>query len=320
MSDLADLLLARLVMPSKSPPSPAALHKDVAPLIRGGLKKERVMEVLSGFRSSGLLPPKGQALTESGRARALAMLGLAELPPKCNWSKVKAGFLVPKALGLKPWTEAEIERVATADKLAARLLKSKYELPVPPETNLGGVVESLVCKLAGFPGCKSLKELVASVLSRELDADPPLPAKDAAKLAPRMLLGIAKAGVDGYRMKIIGGAFEDRAEPCAEPPQPETGLRAFATIVLEAAPDCPTGWSGDDLVLISHVWNHVKDRFHPLELAGFKEKLITANRERLLSLSRADLVQALDPQDVRESETSHLNATFHFLKIGKRLR
>ena len=314
MSDLADLLLARLVMPSKSPPSPAALHKDVAPLIRGGLKKERVVEVLAGFRSSGLLPPKGQALTESGRTRALAVLGLTELPPKCNWSKVKAGFLVPKALGLKPWHEAEIARVATADKLAAQLLKSKYELPVPPEANLTGVVESLVCKLAGFPGCKSLKELVASVLSRELDADPPLPAKDAAKLAPRMLLGVAKAGVDGYRMKLIGGAFEDRADP------PPTDLPAFARIVLETAPDCPSGWSGDDLVLISHLWNHVKDRVQPLDLAGFKEKLIAANRERLLSLSRADLVQALDPQDVRESETSHLNATFHFLKIGKRLR
>jgi hypothetical protein len=316
VSDLADLLLARLVMPSKNPPSPAALHKDLAPLIRGGLKKERVAEVLAGFRSSGLLPPKGQALTESGRARALALLGLIELPPKCNWSKVKAGFLVPKALGLKEWSEAEIARVATADKLAARLLKSKYELPVTAETNLAGVVESLVCKLAGFPACKSLKELVASVLSRELDADPPLPAKDAARLAPRMLLSVAKAGVDGYRMKIIGGAFEDRAEP----PRPETDLRAFATIVLEAAPDCPSGWSGDDLVLLSHVWNHVKDRFQPLEMAGFKEKLIAANRERLLSLSRADLVQALDPQDVRDSETSHLNATFHFLKIGKRLR
>jgi len=152
---LADLLLARLLMPAKTPPSPAALHKDVAPLIRSGLKKDRVVDVLAVFRSSGLLPPKGQGLTASGRARALAVLGLAELPPKCNWSKVKAGFLVPKALGLKPWSEAEMARVATADKLAARLLKAKYELPVSPETNLSGVVESLVCKLAGFPGCKS---------------------------------------------------------------------------------------------------------------------------------------------------------------------
>lgn len=313
MSDLPDLLLARLLMPAKKPPSPGAIHKDVAPLIRGGLTKERVADVFTGFRSSGLLPPKGQALTDSGRARALAVLGLAELPPNCNWAKVKAGFLVPKALGLKPWSEAEVARVATADKLAARLLKSKYELPVSSDTNLGGVVESLVCKLAGFPDCKSLKELAAAALSRELQADPPLSAKDATKLAPRMLLGVTKAGVDGYRMRVIGGSFEDRVEP------PATDLQAFATAVLDAAPDCPTGWSGDDLVLISHVWNHVEARFPSQDLAAFKEKLLAANRERLLSLSRADLVQALDSQDVRDSETSYMNATFHFLKIRKRL-
>ena len=312
---LADLLLAQLLMPAKNPPSPAALHKDVAPLIRGGLTKDRVADVLAGFRSAGLLPPKGQALTESGRARAFSVLGLTVLPPKCNWSKVKAGFLVPKAFGLKPWSEAEVARVATADQLAARLLKTKFALPVSSETNLGGVVESLVCKLAGFPGCRSLKELAAAVLSQELHADPPLPAKDAAKLAPRLLLGVAKAGVDGYRMAVIGGSFEDRVEPPAEPP-PATDLPAFAAAVLDAAPDCPTGWSGDDLVLISHLWNHVKDRFP--DFSGFKEKLLAANRDRLLSLSRADLVQALDPQDVRDSETSFMNATFHFLKIRKR--
>jgi len=158
--------------------------------------------------------------------------------------------------------------------------------------------------------------MAATVLSRELHADPPLSAKDAAKLAPRMLLGVAKAGVDGYRMKVIGGSFEDRVVPSAEPPL-AADLQAFATAVLDAAPNCPTGWSGDDLVLIAHVWNHVKDRFEPLDLAGFKEKLLVANRERLLSLSRADLVQALDPQDVRESETTWMNATFHFLKTRK---
>jgi hypothetical protein len=34
-----------------------------------------------------------------------------------------------------------------------------------------------------------------------------------------------------------------------------------------------------------------------------------------LHLSRADLVQAMDPQLVADSETSFLNANFHFVLI-----
>jgi hypothetical protein len=316
---LTDLILARLAMPGKKPPAPAAIHKDVAPLIRGGLSKDRFADVLTELRTAGHLPPKGQALTESGRAHALGVLGLAELPPKCNWGKVKAGFLIPNALGLKPWSETDVACAATADKLAARLIQTKFELPVASDANLSGVLESLVCKLAGFPGCRSLKELAATVISRELQADPPLSVKDAAKLAPRLLLGVAKSGVDGFRMKVLGGSFEDRTEPKAEAAIPRPDLPAFADAVRVAAAGCPTGWSGDDLVLISHVWKHVRDwsEFQSVDLPAFKEKLLAANRERLLTLSRADLVQALDPRDVLDSETTYLNAAFHFLKIRK---
>ncbi len=47
----------------------------------------------------------------------------------------------------------------------------------------------------------------------------------------------------------------------------------------------------------------------------FKEFLALANNFRHLDLSRADLVQAMDPDDVRLSEVHYLNATFHFIRI-----
>ena len=52
-----------------------------------------------------------------------------------------------------------------------------------------------------------------------------------------------------------------------------------------------------------------------------RQRLAEANNARLLDLSRADLVQAMDPEDVRLSEVSYLNATFHFIRIdtGKAL-
>jgi hypothetical protein len=45
------------------------------------------------------------------------------------------------------------------------------------------------------------------------------------------------------------------------------------------------------------------------------ERLVEANHAGLLHLSRADLVQAMDPADVRESEASYLGAPFHFIRI-----
>ena len=54
-----------------------------------------------------------------------------------------------------------------------------------------------------------------------------------------------------------------------------------------------------------------------MDLPSFKRQLLDANRARLVKLSRADLVQLMEPEDVKESEISYLNAEFHFLLISK---
>ncbi len=84
-----------------------------------------------------------------------------------------------------------------------------------------------------------------------------------------------------------------------------------------AARVCPTGRFGDNKVFIAHVWRAVQSDpgFATMDLPAFKERLAEANNARLLDLSRADLVQAMDPEDVRESEVHYLNATFHFVRI-----
>ena len=84
-----------------------------------------------------------------------------------------------------------------------------------------------------------------------------------------------------------------------------------------AARDCPTGRFGDNKVFIAHVWRAIEAEplFQAMNLAAFKERLAEANNARLLNLSRADLVQAMDPDDVRQSEVHYLNATFHFVRM-----
>ena len=97
----------------------------------------------------------------------------------------------------------------------------------------------------------------------------------------------------------------------------DVDLHAFAAAVTRAARGSLTGRFGDNKVFINHVWRAYRDGgggADALDLATFKSRLVEANREGLLELSRADLVAAMDPADVRESQTRHLNAEFHFVR------
>ena len=100
----------------------------------------------------------------------------------------------------------------------------------------------------------------------------------------------------------------------------EADLREFSRKVLAAARACPTGRYGDNKIFIVHVWRALQNDpdFQGTELFVFKQRLAEANNARLLDLSRADLVQAMDPEDVQLSEVCYLNATFHFIRIESR--
>lgn len=91
---------------------------------------------------------------------------------------------------------------------------------------------------------------------------------------------------------------------------PSEALKAFAARVNDATRAAKTGRFGDSKVFIAHVHRAFAD----LDRDAFKARLVEAQREGLVALSRADLVEAMDPDDVRDSETRYLNATFHFVR------
>jgi hypothetical protein len=95
-------------------------------------------------------------------------------------------------------------------------------------------------------------------------------------------------------------------------------LSQFADQVLAAARSTHSGRFGDNKVFISHVWRRLQEDsgMSALSLDAFKQRLAEANQARLLDLARADLVEAMDPEDVRSSELSYHGATFHFVRIG----
>lgn len=99
---------------------------------------------------------------------------------------------------------------------------------------------------------------------------------------------------------------------------PPVTTQNVADTVMDAARQSQTGRFGDNKVFINHVWDAIKSKpgLPFSTLAEFKDWLVQANRTGAVELSRADLVQAMNPGDVKESETRHpLGAIFNFIHI-----
>jgi hypothetical protein len=95
-------------------------------------------------------------------------------------------------------------------------------------------------------------------------------------------------------------------------------LTAFAATVLALATNSPAeDRFHDNKVFIAALWraSQHEPNFPRLSLPDFKQRLVEANSQNLLHLSRADLVQSMDPKLVADSETVYLNATFHFVVV-----
>ncbi len=157
----------------------------------------------------------------------------------------------------------------------------------------------------------------------------------------------------GQQARLETGPNGDpiRSGECAAPPAPKrpratTATRAipvavvpmsiekFAQAVNETLPAIvtgrgpggrPLGRFGPQKVFTAAIWRRLQTdpRFADMarQATGdrtrvpllFKQRLTEANRKRLLSLARADLVGAMDPDEVMDSEIHDLGATFHFV-------
>lgn len=90
-------------------------------------------------------------------------------------------------------------------------------------------------------------------------------------------------------------------------------LEELASMIQKAANDMTTGRYGERKVFISELWQHLGGSDWT-SLETFKNHLTDANREGYMALHRADLVGAMDTETVAASETTYLNATFHFVE------
>ena len=347
LSALDSLVLARLLLVGEKGESGSKVKKDLEPLLAhrwvGAELTERIDSTLADLESRGLVAllagktkkaaPKF-VLTAEGRRHGLEFLGVAQLRPKTTWAVLRKTYLPARALGLPAATDALFKALSSEPAFQAVLLKQQYGLTTALIPKPDEATDALAWKLIGFEndGRKfNLKNIKTALFNRALGNGG---AADFKKAATRLLaqrVGARRDEPKELRDAVLRN-WIDRdenspapAKPVAMPYQspshplapPAFDLPSFASHVKSAARDCPTGRFGDNKVFIAHVWKALQANpaFGTMELATFKERLAEANNARLIDLSRADLVQAMDPDDVRQSEVHYLNATFHFVRI-----
>jgi hypothetical protein len=317
------LLLARLLLPAKKAPTAASVRKNLAPLFTHRLSAAEwnglFEKALAEQVAAGHVTPRPLALTESGRGFALHYWQIERLPPKITWTALRNQHLVPRVLGLSGQRSG---KPLTPTTLVAAVLKSRRGLPAEVALTAKEIVTVLAWKELGIESTAPFTPQ-GVVERRLLKSTRKLSVADVAKHLARVEL--EAAGKDLFegalRQWIAGGPVTGRDNGPAT--GPGTGSEAagdprqFSERVRLAAKQSPTGRFGGDKIFISHVWKQFTAPETPssLPLAEFKDRLVEAHRAGLLELSRADLVERMDPVDVSQSETRYLDARFHFVRL-----
>ena len=304
-SGAVDLLLIRLLPTVKRPPQAKAVRATLDRYLTPTLSEDGYAELVATARSRNLVEPKALRLTESGRAKAITLLGLPGPPVEATWKQIE-GKLMPAAAG-GSGGKAE---------LAARLLTRQLKLPLSASATLPQVLVAIVSQKLGVPGETDLQRLFRRVLSAEAGSDRELGKKLLNDLLPRKILGLPNAKPETMRARLVRQWLGRDAQ--ADEGANEIGLEQFAAAVREAAKKCPNGRFGPNKIFISHLWRFVSgERVLPqMELAEFKRRLLGANRARKLDLNRADMGHAMNADDVRESKITDGDSLFHFLVIS----
>lgn len=338
------LALSRLLVAGQKGAKRDPIQKDLEPLLghrwSGGELTERLDAILEEMVSAGLLvrteQGKGKkkaphfALTDSGRARTLGALGLGTLPSKTNWAQMLSKYLAARALGLPAPTGAAAKTFGDLKRFKAAALRSVHGLPVPALPTLAQATDAMLWKLLGRETAEKfvLKAVKEYLILRSLGDGHPRPKKiDVEQLIVRDLrprngtpAELRAAAVRRWLDESLAGPEPRTSPKPAESDGPTAAslpLDDFARRVVAAARTSPSGRFGENKVFIAHVWRALRDDpvFRGMDLDAFKGLLAEANRARHLDLSRADLVEAMDPDDVRTSETTHFGALYHFIRF-----
>lgn len=352
---LADLLLSRLLFADVKGMTTSELRDAVEAIAGSELSKsaftERIEHTLTELSEQEHIQSVSRSryqITDTGRQYTLDQLGLEALPARLQWNTFKNTDWIAYALKLPQLSTDTRKRLANADGLRAAILKNGFNLPIKDFVTLTQARNALLWqKLCDPETAKNLQEqlpnlrqqafnqgaVMGALLNDLLQTAKPLPWK---KALPQLVAKVANAKRTDpnelraaiLRQALVDTAMDSTADDHVTPPSEKADVidpasstslsdAKFAEITLRAARDTKDGRLGDYKVFISQVWETLRQQYPDLKLTleEFKQRLVAANQQQRLTLSRADLAYALDPEDVSASEINHLNSTFHFIRL-----
>jgi hypothetical protein len=296
--------------------------------------REAAMAALRELRQRKLVN-EHKELTDEGRFALRTMCGLRSRPA---WSTFRQRYLPAIVLGIP---SAPPRRGKTPDTMVQEIAG---RLGVPRTSSLTELCDALIADaLQMSPGRMTLARIRAHIVAlraattarASADDGARAPAVSAPALAapepsPRPVPPPTRALHDDDAVHAVHAehvfsrerpetALDVVHEPPAPPapasraPEPAPDLLAC---VRDALPEVGAeGRFGPEKVFVSALWERVAQHAPPanLSLDHFKRWLVTANRNRWLTLARADVVGAMDPRQVRDSEIEDRGATFHFV-------
>jgi hypothetical protein len=321
-ANVESLILLRLASPRKKPPTRSELEKDLLPLagVRAPLAEFRdaLSRALDALRASALITERPLALTDEGRARVLGLLRMDRPPIARNWADFKQKYL-PRLL----LPDAR-ERIDPLHAVLARALG----VALPPKATLARVIDAWLAErleLATRPF--TLSSLRAELLGRELGV--PFRAKrsleETARIGAARSANSAKADAQSLIAALTAEWLHRDVPapgaPVSAPSPATTDSRIVVSKVKSVLGRPELRRFGPHKVFIASLWDVLASdpEIQGLGQDGFKQALVEAHRQGQLELARADLVSAMDPADVADSEVLHLNATSHFVHVTEDL-
>lgn len=284
------LALVWLMVPRKES-RVSGFYDQLKPVIEGADDRKRLAkECVARLRQRGLIEPGNLLqLTEAGRRSAAEVLGMANVPKgtRLQWAK--------KVLLLRSMDVAVTsvpKRALVADVLAAPIVARQHKVDPKVEADPSKVLAVLARRALG------LKETSTLLTVNDV-------------FSAVFLMGNSPTERDEDHANghsgPTSGTLSRRLEDC--------DLNEFAQQVTEAARASRDGrWHG--AVFISHIWKTLQARGDVgITFEKFKRRLIEAHQDKLIELSRADLVDAMPAADVSASETVHSGARFHFVRL-----
>lgn len=230
------------------------------------------------------------------------------LGPKRPWKQLAERVLPALGLGLDLSDDKAIAKLTGRDEWTAAIAGRALGLwTTGPAPSLSALCDAYAWQSLGLPGRakRCPPEVRALFLQRELRSDPGPP--------DRLLRLLVARELEAPRpeLRVLRDALVRRWLQGKVLGAPST----FTDDVRRATRTARYGVFGGRKVFISALWDELRrdKRWSSLTLPDLKHRLLDAHRAGSIELARADLVAAMDPRLVADSETLADGASFHFI-------